>query len=287
MVEPARTRCPDATQAIGAWPPDVHEVLGTPLRAVPRGRRDGHLRHGLLLGRRADLLGSARACTPPLSATPAGSRPTPPTRRSAADAPATPRSCSSPSTPPQTSYEEMLRLFWEGHDPTQGMRQGNDVGTQYRSLIMWQRRGPARRPPRPRCSAYQQMLSAAGHGDDHHRARRDRRRASVLLRRGLPPAVPRQEPRRLLRPRRHRRRLPHRPRRAAVRRRARQPRTKLARPRASAASRATADAWLLSAPSGRRGGRQSPGPEPRVSDAPDEDEPRRSASRQRLRQAGR
>src|SRR5918998_536312 len=39
--------------------------------------------------------------------------------------------------PAQTSYEEMLRLFWEGHDPTQGMRQGNDVGTQYRSLIHW------------------------------------------------------------------------------------------------------------------------------------------------------
>ena len=37
--------------------------------------------------------------------------------------------------PAQTSYEEILRLFWENHDPTQGMRQGNDVGTQYRSAI--------------------------------------------------------------------------------------------------------------------------------------------------------
>jgi peptide-methionine (S)-S-oxide reductase len=37
--------------------------------------------------------------------------------------------------PSVTSYDEMLRLFWEGHDPTQGMRQGNDVGTQYRSGI--------------------------------------------------------------------------------------------------------------------------------------------------------
>ena len=37
--------------------------------------------------------------------------------------------------PAATSFEEMLRLFWEGHDPTQGMRQGNDVGTQYRSGI--------------------------------------------------------------------------------------------------------------------------------------------------------
>jgi peptide-methionine (S)-S-oxide reductase len=39
--------------------------------------------------------------------------------------------------PAKTSYMEMLRLFWENHDPTQGMRQGNDVGTQYRSAIYW------------------------------------------------------------------------------------------------------------------------------------------------------
>src|SRR6201986_585689 len=39
--------------------------------------------------------------------------------------------------PEKTSYEEILRLFWENHDPTQGMRQGNDVGTQYRSAIYW------------------------------------------------------------------------------------------------------------------------------------------------------
>ena len=39
--------------------------------------------------------------------------------------------------PGATSYEEMLRIFWEGHDPTQGMRQGNDVGTQYRSALDW------------------------------------------------------------------------------------------------------------------------------------------------------
>ncbi len=39
--------------------------------------------------------------------------------------------------PNVTSYDAMLRLFWEGHDPTQGMRQGNDVGSQYRSAIYW------------------------------------------------------------------------------------------------------------------------------------------------------
>src|SRR5436305_12204159 len=40
--------------------------------------------------------------------------------------------------PGKTSLEEMLRLFWENHDPTQGMRQGNDAGTQYRSAIYYE-----------------------------------------------------------------------------------------------------------------------------------------------------
>jgi peptide-methionine (S)-S-oxide reductase len=39
--------------------------------------------------------------------------------------------------PTRVTYEELLRIFWEGHDPTQGMRQGNDRGTQYRSAIYW------------------------------------------------------------------------------------------------------------------------------------------------------
>jgi len=64
---------------------------------------------------------------------------------------------------PTTTYAEMLRLFWEGHDPTQGMRQGNDVGTQYRSLIVCA--GDAqRREAEASLAAYQQMLTAAGHG---------------------------------------------------------------------------------------------------------------------------
>ena len=64
----------------------------------------------------------------------------------------------------KTSYEEMLRLFWEGHDPTQGMRQGNDVGSQYRSAVYFcdETQRAAAQASR---DAYQQMLSAAGHGE--------------------------------------------------------------------------------------------------------------------------
>jgi peptide-methionine (S)-S-oxide reductase len=62
-----------------------------------------------------------------------------------------------------TSYAEMLRLFWEGHDPTQGMRQGNDRGTQYRSAILWSGASQHEQAEES-LLAYQQMLSAAGHG---------------------------------------------------------------------------------------------------------------------------
>jgi peptide-methionine (S)-S-oxide reductase len=63
----------------------------------------------------------------------------------------------------KTSYQEMLKLFWEGHDPTQGMRQGNDRGSQYRSLLMWHDESQ-HAAAEASLSAYQQMLSAAGHG---------------------------------------------------------------------------------------------------------------------------
>ena len=64
--------------------------------------------------------------------------------------------------PAKTSYEEILRLFWENHDPTQGMRQGNDVGTQYRSAIYWT--GDAQRTAAERSrEAYSERLRAAGY----------------------------------------------------------------------------------------------------------------------------
>ena len=63
----------------------------------------------------------------------------------------------------KTSYEEMLRIFWEGHDPTQGMRQGNDVGTQYRSAIYVEDDGQRNAAELSR-EAYAAELRKAGHG---------------------------------------------------------------------------------------------------------------------------
>ncbi len=65
--------------------------------------------------------------------------------------------------PKVISYEQLLKIFWESHDPTQGMRQGNDVGTQYRSAIYTF--SPAQKAAAEASkAAYQKMLTAAGHG---------------------------------------------------------------------------------------------------------------------------
>jgi len=84
--------------------------------------------------------------------------------------------------PAKTSYEQLLSLFWENHDPTQGMRQGNDMGTQYRSAILWDteelhRQAEASRAmyaERLRASGYPEItteIAPAGtffYAEDHH-----------------------------------------------------------------------------------------------------------------------
>ena len=65
--------------------------------------------------------------------------------------------------PAKVSYEALLKTFWESHDPTQGMRQGNDVGTQYRSGI-YVYSPEQRRLAEASRDAYQRVLKAAGYG---------------------------------------------------------------------------------------------------------------------------
>ncbi|HEY2505761.1 MAG TPA: peptide-methionine (S)-S-oxide reductase MsrA [Streptosporangiaceae bacterium] len=66
--------------------------------------------------------------------------------------------------PAKVSYMELLRIFWESHNPTQGMRQGNDVGSQYRSAIFY--RSPEQQQVAEESrAAYQQRLTEAGYGE--------------------------------------------------------------------------------------------------------------------------
>ena len=109
--------------------------------------------------------------------------------------------------PAQIGLDELLKTFWENHDPTQGMRQGNDLGTQYRSAIYCatQEQYDAALASR---EAFQQQLSVAGLGDITTEVAFPA--PTLLLRRGRLPAVPVEEPGGLLRPWRHRGELPDR-----------------------------------------------------------------------------
>ncbi len=66
--------------------------------------------------------------------------------------------------PAKVSYTDLLKAFWESHNPTQGMRQGNDVGSQYRSVIFYN--SPAQKAAAEESrTAYQKKLSEAGYGE--------------------------------------------------------------------------------------------------------------------------
>jgi hypothetical protein len=99
--------------------------------------------------------------------------------------------------------ETLLRVFWEAHDPTQGMRQGNDVGSQYRSALYTTGDAQLSTARRSR-DVYQAALTQAGRGQ----ITTEIEPLEVLLPGGgVPPAVPAQEPGRLLRPEGDRRQL--------------------------------------------------------------------------------
>jgi hypothetical protein len=109
----------------------------------------------------------------------------------------TPRSCWWSSIPKVTSYDEMLKLFWESHDPTQGMRRATTSAPSTAPPSTRRRTSSATKAARR--AMFQDRLTR-GLRPHHHG---DRAGAAVLLRRGLSPAVSGQESQRLLRAGRH------------------------------------------------------------------------------------
>jgi peptide-methionine (S)-S-oxide reductase len=160
MVEPAEAL---PGRALQMRVPERHEVLGTPLRGpFPEGTQTAVFGMGCFWGAER-IFWEANGVYTTAVGYAGGITPNPTYEEVCSGRTGHSEVVLVAFDTAKTSYQEMLRLFWEGHDPTQGMRQGNDVGTQYRSLILWQ--GEDQRAAAvASLDAYQQVLNAVGYG---------------------------------------------------------------------------------------------------------------------------
>ena len=143
--------------------PERHEVLGTPLRPpFPEGMEQIVVGMGCFWGAERVFWTAPGVFTTAVGFA-GGHTPNPTYEETCSGSTGHTEAVLVVFDPARASLEEMLRLFWEGHDPTQGMRQGNDVGTQYRSALYWtaERQRPLIEASR---EAYGRELVAAGHG---------------------------------------------------------------------------------------------------------------------------
>jgi peptide-methionine (S)-S-oxide reductase len=161
MVDSA-TALPGRAQELAV--PDRHEVLGTPLRPpFPAGVEQVVLGMGCFWGAER-LFWEAPGVYTTAVGYAGGYTPNPTYEEVCSGGTGHTEAVLVAFDTTATSLDEMLRLFWEGHDPTQGMRQGNDVGTQYRSAILWDGDLQRQQAEASR-ETYQRMLTAAGHGE--------------------------------------------------------------------------------------------------------------------------
>jgi len=163
-----KTRMPTAQEALPgraeAMPvPDRHFVLGTPLRPpFPEGTAQGIFGLGCFWGAEKRFWSEPGVYTTAVGYA-AGHTPNPTYDEVCSGLTGHNEVVLVVYDPNRVSYERLLQVFWEAHDPTQGMRQGNDVGTQYRSGIYVH--DPAQRAAAEASRAtYQAALAAAGHG---------------------------------------------------------------------------------------------------------------------------
>jgi peptide-methionine (S)-S-oxide reductase len=144
--------------------PERHEVLGTPLRPpFPAGIETAIFGMGCFWGAERVFWQTPGVYTTAVGYT-GGTTPNPTYEEVCSGRTGHTEAVLVAYDPAQVSYEELLRLFWENHDPTQGMRQGNDMGTQYRSAIYWTNESQRAAAEASR-DAYAEQLKANGYGD--------------------------------------------------------------------------------------------------------------------------
>ena len=161
MIEPERAL---PGRSVGVPVPDRHEVLGTPLvPPFPDGIETAVFGMGCFWGAERMFWQADGVYTTAVGYA-GGYTPNPLYEEVCSGSTGHAEVVLAAFDPAVTSYDEMLRIFWEGHDPTQGMRQGNDMGTQYRSAIYWTGDDQRGRAEAAR-AAYAERLRAAGHGD--------------------------------------------------------------------------------------------------------------------------
>ena len=143
--------------------PGIHTVLGTPIAGpYPDGSQVAEFALGCFWGEEQTFWRQPGVWTTAVGYQ-GGSTPNPTYREACTGQTGHAESVRVVFDPSVTGYEALLKVFWENHDPTQAMRQGNDVGTQYRSAIFVH--DEAQRAAAEASKAmYQERLSAAGYG---------------------------------------------------------------------------------------------------------------------------
>jgi peptide-methionine (S)-S-oxide reductase len=143
--------------------PERHEVLGTPLRPpYPAGTQVAEFALGCFWGAEKDYWQLPGVVTTAVGYE-GGFTKNPSYEEVCSGRTGHAESVRVVFDPAKISYGELLRVFWESHDPTQGMRQGNDIGTQYRSAI-FSTSPEQQAEAEASAAAYQQRLTAAGYG---------------------------------------------------------------------------------------------------------------------------
>jgi peptide-methionine (S)-S-oxide reductase len=143
--------------------PDRHEVLGTPLKPpFPEGLQTAVFGLGCFWGAERKFWQTEGVYSTAVGYA-GGFTPNPTYREACSGQTGHTEAVLVVFDPAKVSYSDLLRVFWESHDPTQGMRQGNDVGTQYRSAIYWTNDGQRQLAEASR-DAFGQELTKAGYG---------------------------------------------------------------------------------------------------------------------------